>query len=188
VLDVGAMTRFRDVETIKEADNRALRLEEAHDAVGRLRTLTARYREESEARERSAAAREAQSAKQAGIKQFSDDPGALRDRYMAMHSSNDPRQRGRAFEVLLTDLFVLFDMEPRLSHSLAHEQIDGSLSFDTDDYIVEARWRQESTSRANTLTSSSRKSSARSGRILCSQPSSAGAQGAPMQTGRPQIQ
>jgi len=47
----------------------------------------------------------------------------------------------------LTDLFVLFDMEPRLSHSLAHEQIDGSLSFDTDDYIVEARWRQESTSR-----------------------------------------
>jgi hypothetical protein len=107
---------------------------------------------------------------------------------MAMHSSNDPRQRGRAFEVLLTDLFVLFDMEPRLSYSLAHEQIDGSLSFDTDDYIVEARWRQESTSRANTLTSSSRKSSARSGRILCSQPSSAGAQGAPMQTGRPQIQ
>lgn len=115
--------------------------------MGRLRTLTVRYREESEARERSAASREAQSAKQAGIKQFSDDLGAFRDRYVAMHGSDDPRQRGREFEVLLTDLFVLFDMEPRLSYTLAHEQIDGSLSFDTDDYIVEARWRKEATSR-----------------------------------------
>jgi hypothetical protein len=43
----------------------------------------------------------------------------------------------------LTDLFLLFDMEPRLSYNLPHEQIDGSLSFDTDDYIVEARWRKE---------------------------------------------
>jgi len=34
-------------------------------------------------------------------------------------------------------------MEPRLSYNLPHEQIDGSLSFDTDDYIVEARWRKE---------------------------------------------
>ncbi|WP_241178778.1 restriction endonuclease [Mycobacterium sp. P7213] len=58
-----------------------------------------------------------------------------------------PHKRGKAFEGLLTDLFLIFDMEPRLSYSLAHEQIDGSLSFDTDDYIVEARWRQESTGR-----------------------------------------
>lgn len=147
MLDVAAMTRFRDVEKIKEPDNRALRLEEAHDAVGRLRTVTARYREEAEARERSTAAREAQAAKQAGIKQFSDELSALRDRYVAMHSASDPHQRGKAFEVLLTDLFLLFDMEPRLSYSLAHEQIDGSLSFDTDDYILEARWRQEPTGR-----------------------------------------
>ncbi len=31
-------------------------------------------------------------------------------------------------------------MEPRLAYSLEREQLDGSLSFDTDDYIVEARW------------------------------------------------
>ena len=147
MLDVATMTRFRDVEKIKEPDNRALRLEEAHDAVGRLRTLTARYREEAEARERSVAAKAPQSVKQAGIKKFSDELGAIRDRYMAMHSSNDPHQRGKVFEILLTDLFVLFDTEPRLSYSLAHEQIDGSLSFDTDDYIVEARWRRDATSR-----------------------------------------
>jgi hypothetical protein len=38
-------------------------------------------------------------------------------------------------------------MEPRLAYSLEREQIDGSLSFDTDDYIVEARWREEPVSR-----------------------------------------
>jgi Restriction endonuclease len=143
MLEVGAMTRFPNIEQIKEPDNRALRLEQAHDAVGRLRTLVARYREEAESRQRSEAAREAQAAELAGIKQFSDELGALRDRYVTMHSSNDPHQRGKEFEVLLTDLFVLFDMEPRLSYSLPHEQIDGSLSFDTDDYIIEARWRKE---------------------------------------------
>ena len=40
-------------------------------------------------------------------------------------------------------------MEPRLSYELAHEQIDGSLSFDTDDYIIEARWRKEPTGRGD---------------------------------------
>lgn len=147
MLDVAAMTQFRDVETIKEPDNRALRLQEAHEAVGRLRTVTARYREEAEARERSTAAREAEAARQAGIKQFSDELNALRDRYLAMHSADDPHKRGKEFEGLLTDLFMIFDMEPRLGYSLAHEQIDGSLSSDTDDYIIEARWRQETTGR-----------------------------------------
>lgn len=51
--------------------------------------------------------------------------------------------------MLLTDLCLLFDMEPRLSYNLPHEQIDGSLSFDTDDYIVEARWRKEPTDRGD---------------------------------------
>ncbi|WP_097944441.1 restriction endonuclease [Mycolicibacterium agri] len=147
MLDVAAMTRFPDVEKIKEPDHRELRLQEAHDAVGRLRTLTARYRQEAESRERSAAAREAEAARHAGIKQFSDELRVLRDRYVALHGSSDPHQRGKALEVLLTDLFLLFDMEPRLSYNLAYEQIDGSLSFDTDDYIVEARWRQEPTGR-----------------------------------------
>ncbi|WP_157884943.1 MULTISPECIES: restriction endonuclease [Mycobacterium] len=145
MLDVGAMTRFPDVERIKEPEDRALRLREAHDAVGRLRTLTAPYREAVDARAKSAATRASQAAKRGVLKQFSDDLRALHDRYVILHSSDDPHGRGKKFELLLTDLFLLFDMEPRLSYSLAHEQIDGSLSFDTDDYIVEARWRKDRT-------------------------------------------
>jgi hypothetical protein len=160
MMDVAAMTRFANIEQIVEPDNRALRLKDAHDAVGRLRIVVAPYRAEGETNARSVAAREAHSAKQAGIKQFSDELRVLRDQYLEFHGSTDPHQRGKVFEVLLTDLCVLFDMEPRLSYNLPYEQIDGSLSFDTDDYIVEARWRKEPTDRGD-LTSSNRKSSAR---------------------------
>lgn len=31
-------------------------------------------------------------------------------------------------------------MEPRTSYSLEREQIDGSLTFNTDDYVLEAKW------------------------------------------------
>jgi Restriction endonuclease len=47
---------------------------------------------------------------------------------------------GLDFQDFLDKLFTLFDMEPRLAYNLEHEQIDGSVSSDTDDYIIEARW------------------------------------------------
>jgi hypothetical protein len=145
MLDIAAMTRFPNVEQIKEPVDRALRLKQADDAVGRLRIVVAPYREQAEARARVAATKATDAARQVTIKQFADELRGLQDRYMALHNADDPHQRGRAFEVLLTDLFLLFDMEPRLSYVLPHEQIDGSLSFDTDDYIIEARWRQDPT-------------------------------------------
>lgn len=49
MLDVAAMNRFPNVERIKDADDRALRLQQANEAVGRLRVLTASYREQTEA-------------------------------------------------------------------------------------------------------------------------------------------
>jgi hypothetical protein len=110
-LDVAAMTQFPDEAKIKEPDNRALRLQEAHDAVGRLRTVTARHREEAEERERSAGAREGEAARQAGIKQFADELNALRDRYIAMHSSAS-HKRGTDSDILLTDLFLLSTWNP----------------------------------------------------------------------------
>jgi hypothetical protein len=58
-----------------------------------------------------------------------------------LQRATDPHQRGYQFEFLLNELFLLYDLEPRLAYKLAHEQIDGSFTFDTDDYIVEARWR-----------------------------------------------
>ena len=140
MLDIAGMSRFPDIERIEDDADRDRLLRGANDAVGQLRVLTAPYREEAEARARVAAAKASDVAK---ITHFADDLEALRMRYLELSSSADPHQRGKDLEVLLTDLFSLFDMQPRLDYRLPHEQIDGSLSFDTDDYIVEARWRSK---------------------------------------------
>ncbi|CAM5490303.1 hypothetical protein SANTM175S_10223 [Streptomyces antimycoticus] len=68
---------------------------------------------------------------------------ALKERFLELERMDNRQKAGRLFEPFLNDVFRLFDMEPRLSYSLEYEQIDGSLTFDTDDYIVEAKWWQE---------------------------------------------
>lgn len=39
--------------------------------------------------------------------------------------------------------------EPRLAYRTDLEEVDGSFSFDTDDHIVEARWRADPTDRGD---------------------------------------
>jgi hypothetical protein len=71
----------------------------------------------------------------------------MHQRFLSMGSDSSPQSRGLRFERFLADLFDLFSLSPRLSYSLQDEQIDGSLSFDTDDYIVEAKWTAKPLSR-----------------------------------------
>lgn len=149
MLEVASMTTFTNIEQIREPADRALRLAEAQGAVAALAGLVEHYASHRNDRERAEAETEASRAMDAALRRFNDDVAALQTRFLDLHVSPDVHERGRALERLLTDLFCLFDMEPRLSYSLEREQIDGSLSFDTDDYIVEARWRQQSVSRAD---------------------------------------
>lgn len=62
---------------------------------------------------------------------------------------SDPQARGRAFEGFLNELFRLFDLDPKAAYSLEREQIDGAFSFDTDDYVLEAKWWKTPMSREN---------------------------------------
>lgn len=149
MLEVASMDEFPNIEQMKDEADRTLRLDDARQKVTRLRKLTEPYAEATSAREKAAVEQEARKAQREGLRKFADDIDALRQRFHRMHSESDPHARGKSFELLLTELFVLFDMEPRLAYDLAYEQIDGSLSFDTDDYIVEARWRKEPTGRGD---------------------------------------
>jgi hypothetical protein len=67
----------------------------------------------------------------------------LHGRFIAMTTATDPQQRGRDLEKLINELFSLFDMNPRASYSIEHEQIDGAFTCRTDDYLLEARWWKE---------------------------------------------
>lgn len=147
MLEIAAMKTFPDIEAMKEPD-RSARLSEARSAVETLIQVTKRFSINQAEQERVRAAQEARRMQEAVLRQFSDDLASLHQKFLSMHGSENPQQRGRDFEKLLYNLFNLFDMEPRLAYNLETEQIDGALSFDTDDYLLEAKWLSIPVSRA----------------------------------------
>lgn len=57
-------------------------------------------------------------------------------------SDYSPQKRGFEFEKLINELFHLFDLEAKGSFKITGEQIDGSFSFDSQDYLLEAKWQK----------------------------------------------
>ena len=66
----------------------------------------------------------------------------LGNKLLGLNSLN-PQKRGFEFEAFLKDLFEVFDLAPRGSFRLVGEQIDGSLQFQGETYLVEATWQNK---------------------------------------------
>lgn len=144
MIEIASIQRFPDLEKHEDARER---VGEAEKAVAEVRRWTEPYRQVIAERDRVQAEARAQRAQQDALRKFSQDLDDLKSRFVQLDKSGDVAARGNAFQNFLAELFSLFDMEPRLDYSLEREEIDGSLSFDTDDYILEARWRRQPTSR-----------------------------------------
>lgn len=140
MLDIAEMETFPNLVTQPDGD---VMVAKATAAVAELRRWTAKQREiiaEHEAH----AATIAESAKKAQDgRAFAQAHDELKQRFIVMHSMTNPQQRGRDFEGFINELFALYDLEPRAAYSLDHEQIDGAFSFDTDHYVLEAKWWKE---------------------------------------------
>lgn len=149
MLEIASMTRFPNLEQLKDNADRELRLSEARTAVAHLRSVTEKYSADVKEATMRDTARKAEAAQNEALRRFSDDLDALRVRFIALQTESDTHARGYALESLLADLLLLFDLEPRLAYKIDLEQIDGSFSFETDDYILEARWRAEPADRAD---------------------------------------
>jgi hypothetical protein len=143
---VASMERFQDLESLEDAD---ARVAEARKAVAEVRRWTEQYSHALAEQERMEIARVAAAQQVAAARKFSIEIEALRQRFLGMYAMTNAQQRGYDFQDFLDKLFVLSEMEPRLSYVLEREQIDGSVSFDTDDYIVEARWWKDSVGRGD---------------------------------------
>lgn len=57
--------------------------------------------------------------------------------------SLSPQQRGYAFERFLNQLFAAYNFSPRPSFRIVGEQIDGSIEFAHEFYLIEAKWQTE---------------------------------------------
>jgi hypothetical protein len=64
----------------------------------------------------------------------------IRDSYLSLEGH--PQQlKGFDFERLLNELFSVFELKPRAPFRLQGEQIDGSLDFENQIYLVEAKYQ-----------------------------------------------
>ena len=67
---------------------------------------------------------------------------ALRNRFLQI-SNLPPQQRGYALEKFLYDLYDAYRFNPRPSFRIVGEQIDGSIEFAHEIYLIEAKWQVE---------------------------------------------
>lgn len=108
-------------------------LAEIQRVIGQHKTLV-----EDAAARRAADAAASAAAAQAWAR--AQDLEGLKLDFYRLSAMTDPQQRGLALEPFLSRLFALFDLDPRAAFTLKGEQIDGAFTFDTDDYLLEARW------------------------------------------------
>ena len=66
----------------------------------------------------------------------------LLSRFLILHGMADRQRAGRELERLLHDLFDAFELKPRGAFVVVGEQIDGSIVFDGNSYLVEAKWEE----------------------------------------------
>jgi len=66
-------------------------------------------------------------------------------------SQLQPHERGYAFEKFLRELFEIYNFNPKPSFRTQGEQIDGSIEFDHEIYLLEAKWQDKAITEADIL-------------------------------------
>ncbi|MFE3577918.1 restriction endonuclease [Streptomyces vinaceus] len=140
MLEVAQMTSF---PSLKRQENSEKLLAEAHEAVADLKTWTARLQGLLDERAAVEAEQSAAAERDRHRLGFSNRLAELKGEFLRLQAEDNRQKAGREFETLLNGLFGLHDMQPRLAYELEYEQIDGSFTFDTDDYVLEAKWLKE---------------------------------------------
>lgn len=137
--EVASMTSFAHLARLEDGETKVA---QARDAVQALSSqvggIDAFLDEESEIEKRRERASE-QRLKTDAVRQHLQ---ALTTEYLDLLTSEDPQGRGYKLEKILHSLFSLFDLDPKASFKVTGEQIDGAFTFDSTDYLLEAKWQQ----------------------------------------------
>ncbi|MFF2714738.1 restriction endonuclease [Paenarthrobacter sp. NPDC058040] len=135
--EVAAMQDFPNVVSVRD---RPELLSAAQDAVARLGRISRPLVADHEAAEKMRNEAQQRRAKAQSMQREALQLTELRQEFLGLGGASGPQQRGRDFERFLDRLFVMFDLAPRTGYNVDADQIDGAISFDSDDYIIEAKW------------------------------------------------
>jgi hypothetical protein len=138
-----AVTDFTDFSHLDFWDEDGSKKRKAKTAVENLRTQTKGYiqitKEQEEIRKR----RLENEKRLAKSKSLDDELTELKNRFYEIAAITDKQKRGYELEPFLTDLFLLYDLDPKGSFKNYGEQIDGAFTFDNTDYLIEAKWKKQ---------------------------------------------
>ncbi|MGW0355820.1 hypothetical protein ACWDXV_16595 [Nocardia nova] len=144
MLEFASLTTFPDLENHGDSENL---LTKARAAVAELREQVELFTTRRQEQDRLAAERAAAEQQATVRRKFDEDLNELKRRFNELHQMNHKHERGIKFERFLYDLFDLFDLEPRAAYDQPTEQIDGAFSYDSDVYLLEAKWLKTPMSR-----------------------------------------
>lgn len=133
---------IQDFSHLKFWDEKGDLTKRAQQAVEKLRVQTKGYFDSINELNLAAERRMKNQERIKGSVAFSQKLETLKADFFVLASSSDVQKRGFLFEKLLNELFHLFDLLPKAAFKITGEQIDGSFTFDNDDYLLEAKWQK----------------------------------------------
>ncbi len=135
-----AVTDFSDFGNLTYWDEDGTKIRKAKEAVNRLRSLSKGFIQvtidQEDAKVRKAKA-ELNTKNALSLEQ---ELNELKNEFYIIASNQNFNQRGFQLEKFLYKLFLLFDLEPKGSFKIHGEQIDGAFTFQSADYLLEAKW------------------------------------------------
>lgn len=144
---VSVIDDFSHLEHLDGGKEKAAR---AHKAIQALKKYTPGYQVLWEEKQQTEERRSTYAAELEKKSLFCSKLDELKKEYSQLVVSNKPQERGYRLELLLSQLFDLFDLDPKASFKIEGEQIDGAFTFEGIDFLFEAKWQNELT-RANAL-------------------------------------
>jgi len=138
-----AVMHMNDFTHLKQWDDPESKIKNAVDSVNALRKHAQGYFTLKEEKERS---EQRKASYQSMIEEKLNNQqkiAELRDAFFALSVEQNPQKRGYMFEKFLNELFLTFDLDPKESFKIVGEQIDGAFTFDSQDYLLEAKWQKE---------------------------------------------
>jgi hypothetical protein len=141
ITEVCKMNDFSHLERLEDGKEKA---KTAKRTVEALRNQMAGHKDLVEELKKQEDRRKAAYEKTLKVKDVQQRLDEIKTDFYQLVSSTDPQTRGFKLEKIIKELFSLFDLDPKASFRIQGEQIDGGFTFESNDYLFEGKWQQES--------------------------------------------
>lgn len=137
------VSNFDDFSHLKKWDNSDEKITKAKMAVEKLRKQSKGYFDLLNDLKKKEQTRIANQNKIKESEAYQQKLEELKKTFQNIAIGNNPQKRGYQLEKFLTELFLFFDLDPKGSFKIKGEQIDGAFTFDSTDYLLEAKWQKK---------------------------------------------